>query len=173
MPGYGHRTIAGLMFMITCHVTIFSIGAYLQLFRLYFSPPLFLRFGHSFSVEKNMRGSSIPQTENGSDDRETKMSSIGSERAVWRPRLIRGLATSHSVYVRGPLWTRRQSVLFLQTAALQTAVPGESVDLVGNNQCMCIIVPLKVFKINPKITVTVRRNHTCLPCHTISVQNLV
>jgi hypothetical protein len=96
--------------------------------------------------------------------------SIGSERAVWRPRLIRGLATSQCIRTWSS-WTRRQSVLFLQTAALQTAVPGESVDLVGNNQY--IIVPLKVLKINPKITVTVRRNNTCLPCHTISVQNLV
>jgi hypothetical protein len=105
-----------------------------------------------------MRGSSIPQTENGSDVGETNMS-IGCEHAVWRPRLIRGLATSQCIRTWSS-WTRRQSVLFLQTAALQTAVPGESVDLVGNNQC--IIVPLKVFKITPKITVTVRiKIHVC------------
>jgi hypothetical protein len=148
--------------MITCHVTIFSIGPCGELiltYSLYFNP-IHYCYGLNITFGGKKRTCVVPRIENG--DRVTSAGDrrneneyfkqamhadnpcvlvvgrylwrayrIGCVRAVWRPRLICVLATSRCL--RGPLGHGDRAIT-LQTAALQAAVSGESVDLVGNNQ---------------------------------------
>jgi hypothetical protein len=171
MLGYGHRTIAGLTSMITCHVTIFSIGAYLQLFRLYFSPPLFLRFGHSFRWRRTCVVPQFPKLKTW----------VTSGRPTWVFWLwASSLAATFNPWL-GDVTVYTYVVLLDTETECPVSSDCRSADCCARRirgSCWKQSVHVhhcatESFQNKSKNNGNCTENHTCLPCHTISVQNLV